>query len=237
MAEQRRRWGWKRWTVVAAAALVVLVVGGPFVYIHFIQGRAPAPLALSSPSSAGTDGADPAGGASTADGVWTVGDGSVAGYRIDETIFGQSNVAAGRTSGIIGSITIAGSEVTKASFTADMTSITSDESRRDDQFNGRIMEVETFPTATFELTKPIDVGSIPADGGRGSYRATGKLTLHGVTRTVSFTVQAERSGGTFEVVGHIPVTFADYGIGNPSFGPVTTEDHGILEFQLLFAHA
>jgi hypothetical protein len=31
------------------------------------------------------------------------------------------------------------------------------------------------------------------------------------------------------------VTFADYGISNPSFGPVTTADNGLLEFDLLFA--
>ena len=51
---------------------------------------------------------------------------------------------------------------------------------------------------------------------------------------MTFTVEARRSGDTFEVAGQIPVTFADYDIGNPSFGPVTTEDHGILEFRLAF---
>jgi hypothetical protein len=30
------------------------------------------------------------------------------------------------------------------------------------------------------------------------------------------------------------VTFADYGIASPSFGPVTTEDSGEIEFLLAF---
>jgi len=34
--------------------------------------------------------------------------------------------------------------------------------------------------------------------------------------------------------GSIPVTFADYGIANPSFGPVSTEDNGEVEFLLAF---
>ena len=51
---------------------------------------------------------------------------------------------------------------------------------------------------------------------------------------MTFPVQAQRSGDTFEVAGQIPVTFADYGISNPSFGFVTTEDHGVLEFRLAF---
>jgi hypothetical protein len=56
-----------------------------------------------------------------------------------------------------------------------------------------------------------------------------------LTKTVSFTVRARRSGQAFEVAGQIPVTFADYGIENPSFGPVSTQDHGILEFKLDFS--
>jgi NAD(P)-dependent dehydrogenase (short-subunit alcohol dehydrogenase family) len=32
-------------------------------------------------------------------------------------------------------------------------------------------------------------------------------------------------------------SFADWGISNPSFGPVTTEDNGILEFSLVFVPA
>ena len=39
---KRRKWGWKRWTLIGVVAAVVLFVGGPFVYIHFIQGPAPA---------------------------------------------------------------------------------------------------------------------------------------------------------------------------------------------------
>jgi hypothetical protein len=56
-----------------------------------------------------------------------------------------------------------------------------------------------------------------------------------LTKTVSFTVRARRSGQAFEVAGQIPVTFADYGIENPSFGPVSTQDHRILEFKLDFS--
>ncbi len=238
--EPRRRWGWKRWTIVGVAAALVLFVGGPYVYIHFIQAPTPAPLALDSP----TPGSDPAGsGSSTgsgdpaADGAWNTGTDSIVGYRIKETLFGQASEAVGRTSDVTGSVTIAGTQVTDGSFTVDMTTVRSDESRRDDQFNGRIMETSTYPTATFELTEPIDLGSIPGDGSQGRYDATGELTLHGVTNTVQFEVQAQRSGDAFEVVGSIPVTFADYDVGNPSFGFVTTEDNGLLEFDLVFSKA
>ena len=42
--------------------------------------------------------------------------------------------------------------------------MTSDEQRRDSQFQGRIMDTATYPTATFELTEPITLDSLPANG-------------------------------------------------------------------------
>ncbi len=234
-----RTWmrGWKRWFAVGVAALVVAVVGGPYVYIHFIEGEAPPPLTLGSPSpvasaSPSSSGTSIDSSASSTQGTWKIADGSVVGYRVQEVLFGQSNEAVGRTSQITGSTTVDGTRITAAEFTVDMTSVTSDQARRDEQFDGRIMEVSTYPTATFTLTKPIELGSIPAKGAEVKAQATGDLTLHGVTKTVTFTVTGRYDGSTAQIAGSIPITFADWNISNPSFGPVTTEDHGVLEFAL-----
>ena len=110
--ERSRKWSWKRWTLIGVAAAVVLFVGGPFVYIHFIQGPAPAPLTLGTPTSGGRRRTTRrrAAGDPAADGTWTAGGDSVVGYRIQETIFGQSNVAVGRTGAVTGTLTIAGVE-------------------------------------------------------------------------------------------------------------------------------
>jgi len=51
---------------------------------------------------------------------------------------------------------------------------------------------------------------------------------------VTFDVQAQLKDGKIEVNGTIPIVFADYGIPNPSFGPASTEDNGVLEFLLVF---
>ena len=45
----RRHWG--RWLIGAIVVVAIVVVGGPFVFFHFIEGPAPAPLSLSSESS------------------------------------------------------------------------------------------------------------------------------------------------------------------------------------------
>ena len=240
------------WLLGGLVALAIVVVGGTWLYIHVIEGPAPAPLSLkpatsspaatasagSSAPSAGTGSASTASAGKVA-GTWQVASGSVVGYRVNEVLAGQNNVAVGRTSDIAGHLTIRGSTVTAASFTVQMATIKSDQSQRDAQFNGRIMDTSAYPTGTLSLTSPIRLGALPADGVIRTYHAAGSLTLHGRTRPVTFSLQAERTAGSgIEVSGSIPVLFANWGIGNPSFaGFVTTQNHGLLEFLLKFSRS
>jgi len=228
---------WRFWLLTGVLVLAVGVVGGPFVYIHFIEKKAPAPLSLSSPSASATATASNTNATTGMNGTWTITTGSRVGYRVQEVLFGQSNTAAGRTSSVTGSITVDGKTVSAATFTVDMTTVASDQQRRDNQFNGRIMDTASYPTATFKLTGPIVLSSIPAVGVQASTRATGDLTMHGVSKAVTFTITGQRTASGIQVTGQIPITFADWNIPNPSFGPVTTEDHGILEFLLVFNRA
>ena len=240
----RRRW---KWIVGAIAAVVALAVVAPFVYIHLIEGPAPPRLALPkvSRSRATSTSTATAAAAATAGvaGTYHVSSGSEAGYRVTEVLVGQHTTAVGRTTKIWGTTTISGSSVTAATFTVNMASVKSDQSGRNAQFDGRIMDVSQYPTGTFTLTSPIELGSLPASGAIKSYTAHGKLTLHGTTRAVTFTLTAERSaaksgGAQIEVAGDIPVLFSGYNIQNPSFaGFVTTQDHGLLEFLLVFTKA
>jgi polyisoprenoid-binding protein YceI len=175
------------------------------------------------------------GGTSALAGSWRVTAGSVVGYRVTEVLAGQNNVAVGRTTSIAGSMLISSTTVKAAQFTVQMATIHSDQSQRDAQFNGRIMDTSSFPTGTLTLTAPIPLAPVPADGVVRSYHAAGKLTLHGQTRPVTFALQAERTSSGLEVSGSIPILFADWGIANPSFPPfVTTQNHGELEFLVKF---
>jgi polyisoprenoid-binding protein YceI len=232
MASSRtRKWLW--FLTGAIALVVVAVVAVPFVYIHFIEAD-PAPrLALSSPSSTEVAGSTSVPLA----GTWTAGSGSKAQYRVNEVLFGQDNTATGSTSAVTGSVTIAGTTVTGADITVDLTTVKSDEDRRDAQFQGRIMDTAQFPNATFKLTQPIALGTEPKDGTPITVPATGDLTLRGATKPVTVSLKAQRNGDSIEVQGTIPIVFADYGIPNPSFASITTEDHGELEFLLELSHA
>ena len=253
----RRPWAW----IVGVALLVVLVaVVAPFVYINLIRDDAPDPLTFddlttttaapavtasvttaTSPTStaAGNAGASttPAPGEEALDGTWVVGAGSQAGYRVKEVLFGQDTEAVGRTSDVSGELTIAGTTVTAARLVVDLTTVESDDDRRDNQFRGRIMDTDTHPEATFVLTEPIRLDALPADGETVTVSATGQFTIRGVTNPATFELTARRNGDAIEVNGSIPIAFVDYGIPDASFGPAQVEDHGEIELLVTFVRA
>jgi polyisoprenoid-binding protein YceI len=186
----------------------------------------PAPAATTLP---------PAGATVTS--TWEATDQSQVGYRVEEVLFGVNTTAVGRTNEVDGSLTIGGTAVTGVDFSVEVASITSDESRRDSAFQGRVMSADEFPNATFVLTQPIELGVEPADGVEVTSPVTGELTLRGVTNPVTFDVTAKQENGLIGVQGSIPVLFSDYGIANPSSGGITTEDNGLVEFVLVFEPA
>lgn len=226
----------RRWLLIALPVVVLLaVVGGPWVYINVVKEDPPDRLTLE--DRAPSPSPSPAGEAAGVDGTWAVAGGSEVGYRVDEVLFGQDTEAVARTGDVTGELTIAGTIVEGAAFEADMTTVSSDEERRDNQFRGRIMDVDSFPTATLTLTEPLELGSVPGDRQPVTLEATADLTVRGETRPVTFGLTAQRNGGTIEVNGAIPLAFADFGIPDASFGPATVKDNGELEFLLVFEPA
>jgi len=229
-----------KWLLPVPVVLIVLIVGGTWLYINVIREDPPERLSLEDSSS--SDDSTPAAGDETAasgevEGEWTIGAGSIAGYRVDEVRLGQGLEAVGRTEDVTGTMSITGTAVEEASFEVDLTTLESDEGLRDGQVQSRILETGEFPTATFELTEPIDLGELPADGEVATLEATGDLTVHGETQPVTFELDAQREGSAINVNGLVPLTWADFGIDDPSGGPNDVEQAGEMEFLLVFEAA
>src|SRR6478609_8790943 len=117
------RKNWWKWALGAVVALAVLIVGGSWLYIKVIEGDPAKPLSFedlnststtsaaagtTAVSSSGSDGSTAtttattvAGGTQTGiDGTWKAVDSSQVGYRVKETLFGQSTEAVGRTNSV-----------------------------------------------------------------------------------------------------------------------------------------
>ncbi len=234
--------------VVVLAVVVVAAAGGWYLFFR-PGGPAPVSLGTASPSapaqtavaegSQGPSGPAPEG----ISGTWTVDpsvgsfedfSGSFVGYRVQETLANiGATEAVGRTPDVSGSITVDGTTVTAVDLSADLTTLQSDERFRDGQLRRQALETGQFPTASFTLTEPVDLGSVPAEGSTVEVTAVGDLTLHGVTQQVQVPLEARLQGGVVTIAGSIPIVFADYGIAKPEAMVVlSVEDHGVMEVQL-----
>jgi polyisoprenoid-binding protein YceI len=158
---------------------------------------------------------------------------SFAGFRVEEELaqIGAAT-AVGRTPDVSGTVTIDGTTITAAAIEVDLTTIVSNENRRDDNIQ-EALNTNQNPTATFVLTEPLDFGEVPVEGVTLSAVATGELTINGVTRTVDIPLQAQVVGDAILVVGSTEVLFSDFDVETPSAQMVlSVADLGIIELQL-----
>jgi polyisoprenoid-binding protein YceI len=210
---------------LAITVVVGLLAGGGWL---LLAGRDAPPAARLRPGSG-------AGGVGRPDGEWVVArtDDAFVGYRIRERLGAVSapNDVVGRSHNIGGTILIAGSTVTAAQVTVDMTTLRTDMEPRDGRMRDDGLETLRFPTATFKLTRPVPLGDV--SGGRVvSVGLAGELTLHGVTRPVVFPLQARWDGATIQVAGSMAVRRADYGLQVPSLVGFRIQDQGMVELEL-----
>lgn len=245
----------KRTVLISVVVVVALAAAGIWYFV--LRSDAPPPVSLDSAVESVTESTTTTAGSSNGattttaiaaapstsasaglDGDWAIDTtASFAGYRVEEELASIGfTEAVGRTSDLAGGLTIAGTSLTAVVVEVDMTTLQSDSSRRDGALSSRGLETDTFPTATFVLSEPIDLGSLPAVGEPVTADAVGDLTLHGVTKTVTIPLEAQLvDDTTIVVVGSLEVSFADYGIEAPTgFSVLAIEDPGTLELQIAF---
>ena len=230
-----------RRTLIAAivgGALLLGAAGLGIIYFAVFAGSSPQKLALSSPtpSTSASTSQDSSAGA----GTWTVGSGSQAGYRVREKLAALSapSDAVGRTTAVTGTFTLtqaaSGYSVTAADITVDVTKLSSDQSRRDQRIHSQGLESDRYPTATFKLTSPIALTADATSGQTVHVSATGDLTIHGVTKSVTIPIDARLTGSKIELVGSISFPFSQFGMTPPSIGGfVSVQNTATMEFQLL----
>ena len=231
-------------TLIAAVVAGLLTLGAAGVgvaYLVVFAGSSPQKLALSSPTPTVGSSSTASASAGIGAGTWTVASGSLAGYRVREQLASLSapSDAVGRTSSISGSVTIGQSGTTytvaAATVTVNVNTLTSDRSMRDQRIHQMGLESDRYPTATFVLTTPITLPAEATSGQAVNVSATGQLTIHGVTRTVTIPMQARLNGTQVEIAGSITFPFSQFGMTPPSIGGfVTVQDNATMEFDLKF---
>ena len=224
---------------VLAALLVLGLAGG---YVYYFSGLRTAPAALALPSPTASAAASTSGLA----GSWKVTSGSQAEYRVEEQFAGQtsSHEAVARTSGVSGGLAVSGQagalQASAISVSADLTGLHSVDqvagfnvSNRD-RIVSQSLSVPQFPQATFTA----GAVAIPAgleSGQQVTVTVAGKLTIHGVTRDVTATLQVQQSGNQVQVAGQIPTDMTQFGISPPQIGFTKVQPGVTIDFLVVFA--
>ena len=236
--------------LLAVGVVLVVVVGGGLWW--FFKDDAPDEVSLDDAVAQVEDASDApdttdttADEASAIEGTWTIdtqtGDfdlesatGTFAGYRVEEELATiGSNTAVGRTGDVTGSFTIEGTTVTDADFEVDLTGLTSDEGLRDGRAQDAL-ETSQFPTATFTLTEPIELGDGATSDQGVAVDATGDLTIHGVTNSVELPLEARLVDDTVVLVGSLDFALSDFDIDVPTTPiALSISDQGTFELQFL----
>ncbi|MDW8060532.1 MAG: YceI family protein [Thermomicrobium sp.] len=180
-------------------------------------------------------------GAATGDVVFRlVPEQSEARYRAREQLLGRSlpNDAVGRTNAVEGQIVFTADgaiDAARSKFTVDLTTLRSDESRRDNYIKQNTLEVDRYPNAEFQPTAESGLPWPLPQSGQLQFQLEGNLTVHGVTKPVTWDVQATIDGGRITGTATTQVTFQDFGMTPPRVPIVLSlEDTITLELDFTF---
>jgi polyisoprenoid-binding protein YceI len=100
----------------------------------------------------------------------------------------------------------------------DVSSLTSVQSQRDSFVKQSVLNTRQFPTAILVPTKVTGLTLPLATTAHATFTLAGKLTIHGVTKDVTFTVDCTRTGGDLVATATLAPTvkFGDFGMQQPA---------------------
>jgi polyisoprenoid-binding protein YceI len=210
--------------IVGFALLAVAVIVGGIVGAIYIFGAGGTKTGAASgtvtvPTLVPTDGAT----------LFTIdGSASKATFTIDEVLFGNPNTVVGETNKVAGQILVNAQDPSKSQLgeiKINVSTLVTDNDLRNRTLQGRILETDT-PANQYATFVAKSITGLPESitvGQQVSFKLTGDLTIHQVTKTVTFdakvTVVSEKQiTGTAST----SVKYSDFGISIPDVPSVTS---------------
>ena len=162
-----------------------------------------------------------------------------ANYRVTEQLARLSYPidAVGYTQEISGSIYIDknGKPTSDSLIHINLSSIKSDETRRDDYLRGNSLETDKFPDAYFLVKdlKNLNISDLTSlTQNEIKFQMIGDLTIHGVTKSKIWNVEAKTELGSLKGKASMSFPFSDFDMNIPSlFFIISVEDNITLELD------
>ena len=165
--------------------------------------------------------------------------GNEARYRVREQLLHHDmpNDAVGKTTAITGTLSLQSSgafDTAASKITIDVTTLKSDQDRRDGYVQRRLLETDRFPTVVFVPTS-ISGGKLPLASNRQDLDLNGLLTVHGVTKPTVWHIKAQANGADITGTGVTKFTFNDVSLEQPHMSfLLSVSDTIALEYDFHF---
>jgi polyisoprenoid-binding protein YceI len=105
---------------------------------------------------------------------------------------------------------------------------------RDRRIHQMGLESDSYPTASFNLTSPLEVPAAALTGAQVDVTLEGELDIHGVKKAVEIPARAVHTANGIQVLGSLTFPFSDFGMTPPSIGGfVSVEPDATLEFLIV----
>ena len=200
--------------------------------VETATGAAPEPSPTTLPESPATEAPSlPAEAPEAAAGTgFAIGEGSEATFTVNEKLawLDLPNDAVMRTTGLSGTIYLDGQP---SVIELDLHSMTSDSDRRDGYVRNRMFPDDR--TATFTVTSLGDLPHPLPEGEEISREVQGELTIQGVTKPITFQVQARRDPDKLFVLGRTTFTWQELELPPPNIpGRIQVKDEVQVEALL-----
>jgi polyisoprenoid-binding protein YceI len=144
-------------------------------------------------------------------------------------LFGQPNTVVGKTSQVAGQIQVDQDDPSKSAvgqIKVDLTGLKTDSNLRNNTIQGRILETGNASNQ-FATFTPKSISGLPSSvmvGQPFSFKITGDLTIHGVTRSATFDTMATLESDS-KLTGQAQTTLNSYKDFNISVPDVPSVSH------------
>ncbi|HEY1391302.1 MAG TPA: YceI family protein [Ktedonobacterales bacterium] len=203
---------------IAAVAIVVAIVASIYIFGAGGAKTGAASGTVTVPTLAPTDGST----------LFTIdSSSSKATFTIDEVLFGNPNTVVGETDKVAGQILVNAQDPSKSQLgeiKIDVSTLVTDNDLRNRTLQGRILQTDTSANqyATFVAKSITGLPETITVGQQVSFKMTGDLTIHQVTKTVTFDVKVNVvSEKQITGTASTTVKYSDYGISVPDVPSVT----------------
>jgi polyisoprenoid-binding protein YceI len=154
-------------------------------------------------------------------------------YSVEETFLNENNrlnTAIGKTSQITGQLSLDlanPADSASGDFTVDISTLTTDSSRRDNAIRRQWLESSRYPQAKFTINQITDFPANPQEGQAVQFKLAGDLSIRETTKPITWDVTATLNGDQLTGTATTFLMMADWGVTPPDIAGILKVKDGV----------